>query len=85
MNVVELYPSNYRDIPKTLRVIADQMEAGTYGHIKKCAVVTFDCQGNVELFGLGSIKGPEEGAFILQMGINHAVQMAKDYARQNGE
>lgn len=51
LNVVELYESNFRDPAATLRLIADEIEAGKYGDIGTVAVAVFG--GTVEVFGAG--------------------------------
>lgn len=42
-----------QDVPRVLRAIADQMEAGEYGEVQLGAVVTEDSEGNIRCFGLG--------------------------------
>lgn len=51
-DVTTLYETNFRNIPETLRVIAEQIESGELGEIKEGALVIF---GNrLEVFGLGA-------------------------------
>ena len=49
--VVTLYDSNYRDTVKTLRLIADQIEAGDFGAVGCCAIVVLG--DRLEVFGMG--------------------------------
>lgn len=41
------------DVPRVLRAIADEIEAGNYGPIVSTAIVTEDTTGNVRTFGAG--------------------------------
>jgi hypothetical protein len=51
LKLATLYESNRLDTVKTLRLIADQVEAGKYGDVGSCAVVMM---GNtLEVFGMG--------------------------------
>ena len=50
--VKTLYESNYRDVPKTLRLIADEIEAGKHGEVIEGIVVIHSANG-VECFGQG--------------------------------
>lgn len=49
--VTTLFATNFRDIATTLRVIADQIEAGDYGEVKEGALVLSGA--SLEVFGLG--------------------------------
>lgn len=50
--VETIYDYNFRDVPKTLRYIAEQIEAGVYGKVSEAAFVLQSVDG-VEIFGLG--------------------------------
>ncbi|MND20873.1 hypothetical protein D3C76_47890 [compost metagenome] len=50
--VVTLYDSNYRDVPATLRRIADMIEHGNLAGAKEAALVVMAPAG-LEVFGLG--------------------------------
>lgn len=50
---VPLFASNYRQIPETLRVIAQEIEDGKHEAIESAAVVIEKEDGGVEVFGLG--------------------------------
>lgn len=49
--IVTLYKSNMRDVPATLREIADEIEAGKYGNVG-CAGLAI-MGDKVEAFGMG--------------------------------
>jgi hypothetical protein len=51
LNVVPIYESNFRDPVETLRVIANDIEAGKYGAVGTVAVAVFG--DTMEVFGLG--------------------------------
>jgi hypothetical protein len=51
MKVVQLHKSNFRDPVATLRVIADQIEAGKYGEVGCVAVALLG--DTLEVFGAG--------------------------------
>lgn len=51
LKVVTIHDSNYRDTVKTLRLIADQIEAGQFGAVGCCAVVILG--DRLEVFGMG--------------------------------
>jgi hypothetical protein len=50
--VETIYDFNFRDVPKTLRYIAERIEAGVYGEIGEAAFVLRGSEG-LEIFGLG--------------------------------
>lgn len=47
--------SQLQDIPAMLRRLADDMEAGLYGRVTECAVVTNGAQ--LDVFGFGAADG----------------------------
>jgi hypothetical protein len=55
LKVVTLQASNFRDVPGTLRVIADQIEAGDYGGVTEAVVALMGRR--LEVFGLGQSDG----------------------------
>jgi hypothetical protein len=66
-----LYESNMRDVPKTLRKIAKEIEAGEYGNVHEAALVLDTAkQSNFVVFGFGPQAG---GAYstmaMLELGI----------------
>lgn len=47
------------DVPRMLRAIADEIEAGEYGEGVDCCVVALPTLDNdLEVFGLGAADGP---------------------------
>lgn len=50
--VVPLFESNFRDPAATLRVIADDIEAGKYGNVEEVAIALNGAE-NVEVFATG--------------------------------
>ena len=62
-NIVSLYPTNFRDVPATLRNIANEIESGKYGEVGSCAVTLL---GNTfEVFGMGAdAEGPSIGILL---------------------
>lgn len=49
--IVSLYESNMRDIPATLREIADEIEEGKYGNVGCAGLVILG--DTMEMFGMG--------------------------------
>lgn len=66
MEIVTLRDSNHRDIPATLRAIADQVENGDYGACGSAAVVVLG--DTMEVFGLGVDSEPPSIALLLHAG-----------------
>jgi hypothetical protein len=58
MKVVELNSSNFRDIPATLRQIADDIEAGKCGEVRSVALVR-DNGEEINVHGLGECSAAE--------------------------
>lgn len=46
-----VHESNFRDVVKTIRKIADEIERGDFGEVKQCGIAIFGEQLNV--FGAG--------------------------------
>lgn len=61
MKVVTLHESNFRDVAATLRVIADDIEAGKHGEVGLAALVmrTSLDTDDVEVFAAGPNSEPE--------------------------
>jgi hypothetical protein len=54
MSVIHELPQHtLQDIPKVLRAIADQVEAGDFGKVTMGALVIESEEGNVHTFGVG--------------------------------
>lgn len=64
--VVTLYESNYRETVTTLRLIADNIEAGEYGEVGSCALVVLG--DKCEVFGMGPDSDPCSVGMLLHAG-----------------
>lgn len=53
LKVVTLYDSNHRDVPKTLRRIADGISQGDEGNVVEASVVIRRDDGTVDVFAIG--------------------------------
>lgn len=53
-NIYELPRATLADIPRVLRAIADEMEAGKYGKTQAAVVVLEDENGVLNMFGGGA-------------------------------
>lgn len=59
---------NVQDIPRVLRAIADQVEAGKHGEVMSAVLVTEASDGEIHVFGAG--RAEFYGAFgLLNLGI----------------
>ena len=74
--VVELYPTNFRDPVATLRVIADEIESGKYGDVGTVALVLFG--DTMEVFGMGVDSGGPTIGMLLHAGFSR-ISNALDY------
>jgi hypothetical protein len=79
LKVVELYDSNFRDVAATLRVIADEIEAGKYGDVGCCGVVLMG--DTVEVFRTGSDSAAPSVASLLYAGFLRLMQPMVDHGR----
>ncbi len=80
LSVVEtLYESNMRDIPATMRYVADQIEAGEFGHVGEAAFVLMG--DKVEVFGWGEIQDGCTTAVLLQAGASLMIDEVKWHGR----
>ena len=71
--VITLYPSNFRDIAKTLRVIADQVEDGTLESVSEMVVILGG--DKLDVFSLG-ISGVNSTLVLLELAKHrHAQKM----------
>ena len=64
--VKTLYESNFRDVPATLRHIADEIEAGAYGEVGIVGLVLLG--DTLEVFGIGPDSEAPSIAQILNAG-----------------
>ena len=53
-NIIKLDSAKYSDIPKMLRALADQVEAGDYGNVPAGVIVLEKQNQGIEVFGLGA-------------------------------
>lgn len=60
MNVVEVdFTIPARDIPRMLRKLAEDIEAGTYGEVRTVVAVAYRGGGDCEVFGFGATDAYE--------------------------
>ena len=64
--VKTLYESNFRDVPATLRRIADEIEAGSYGEVGCAGLVLLG--DSLEVFGMGPDSEAPSVALVLNAG-----------------
>lgn len=65
-DIVTLHESNFRQVPQTLRTIADAIEKGEYGDVRQCALVVM--AGRPEVFAMGADSDPASAALLLHSG-----------------
>lgn len=71
-----LYPSNHRDPVATLRLIADEIEAGNYGDVSAIGVAMLS--DTIDVFGMG----PEADAATISVILGVASRrLAENIAR----
>lgn len=58
-----LYETNMRDVPKMLRKLAKNIEAGEYGVVDQVALVASTEKHGITLFGYGDTSG--SGTYLL--------------------
>lgn len=75
-----LYESNYRDIPKTLRKIAKDIESGKYGNANEAVLVLdADKEMSFTLFGMGPQQsGIRSTLSLLDLGMGELRGMLYD-------
>lgn len=74
-----IYESNFRDPAATLRVIADEIDAGKYGDVGQFALVLLG--DTCEVFTGGHESGPCDAAALLQAGAFRLVQSIAERGR----
>lgn len=80
--VVQLYESNIRQpVEATLRLIADQIEAGDYGAVGTCALVVLG--DKMEVFGFGEDSEPCAVAVLLQAGAMRMIRSVERHGRHD--
>lgn len=65
--VKTIYESNFRDVPATLRRIADEIEAGSYGEVSCVGLVLLG--DSLEVFGIGPDSEAPSIALVLNAGV----------------
>jgi len=78
--VVTLYDSNARDVPATLRKIADQIEAGEYGTVGSAGLVVLG--DTMEVFGLGASAEAPSIALLLHAGFMRLSGALESHGRE---
>jgi hypothetical protein len=79
LKVVELYPSNYRDPVATLRLIADDIEAGKYGDVGSVGLVLLG--DTMEVFGIGQDAEAPSIALLLHAGFMRLSRSLEEHGR----
>jgi hypothetical protein len=79
MKVVEIHKSNFRDPVATLRVIADQIEAGKYGEVGCVAVAVLG--DTLEVFGAGIDSEAPSVAMTLHAGFSRLSKSIEEHGR----
>lgn len=79
-NVVQLYGSNMRDIPASLRELADKIEAGEYGSVDDAAFVMMGSK--LEVFGMGPGGDGAAVALLLHAGAHRIVRAIEGHGRE---
>lgn len=79
LKVVPLYESNFRDPAATLRIIADEIEAGKHGDVGTVAVAVFG--GTVEVFGAGPDSDMPSVAILLHAAFMRLSNAVGDHGR----
>lgn len=73
-NLYELPSSTLADIPRVLRAIADEIEAGKYGKTQVAAVIIESDAGDIRTFGAGNADHHRAIA-MFHLGIAHLVHL----------
>ena len=74
-----LYPTNFRDPAATLRVIAEEIEAGKHGEVTQIAVVLLG--STCEVFGAGPDADGSTIATLLQAGAQRMISAVANHGR----
>jgi hypothetical protein len=82
MKVVTLHESNFRDPAATLRVIADQIEAGKFGKVGCVALAVLG--DTLEVFGAGVDSEPPSVAMTLYAGFARLSKAIEEHGREYG-
>lgn len=79
MKVVELHSSNFRQVAATLRVIADEVDAGKFGEIGCAGVVLLGDQ--MQVFGMGPDSEAPSVALLLHAGFLRLSKSIEDHGQ----
>lgn len=77
--VTTLYESNFRAPAATLRVIADEIEAGKHGEVTQVAIVLLG--DTCEVFGAGPDADGSTIATLLQAGAHRMIVAVAEHGR----
>lgn len=79
LKLVTLNESNFRDVPPTLRKLADEIEAGKFGAVGAAALVILGDQMNV--FGMGVDSEGPSIAVLLHAGFMRLSRNIEEHGR----
>lgn len=74
-----LYESNHRDVVKTLRAIADQIEEGKFGAVGSAGVVILG--DTLEVFGMGEDSEAPSVGLLLHAGFLRLSKALEEHGR----
>lgn len=77
--VISLYETNYRDAVATLRVIADEIEAGKFGEVGCIGVALLG--DTMEVFGAGADSEAPSVAMLLHAGFMSLSRSIEEHGR----
>ena len=77
--IVELYPTNFQDVPAMLRKLADDIEAGAYGPVGCVSSVVLGDQ--MRVFGFGPDSEGPAAAMLLHAGFMHMSRAIEEHGR----
>lgn len=77
MNVVSLYETNFRNVPDTLRELADDIEASKFGAVGCCAVALLG--DTLQVFGMGPDSDSTSVACVLSAGANKLLRAIENH------
>lgn len=69
MNVVKLETPNLKNVPQSLRLLADLMERGEVLAAEHAIVVVSGANGEIEVYGYGSVGNTAHEIGVLHMAI----------------
>jgi hypothetical protein len=78
LKVVTIHESNFRDPVATLRVIAKEIEDGTYSKVETVGIVMMSEQG-LTVFGLGPYSDASHISLLMQAAINRFARAIEEY------